>query len=139
MKILFLIFHGFNLANGISKKIHYQVKALCDNGFETHLCWMNEEYGDKRRMIDNMILKNHGNGIKGKILKRTDLSCIKDYMIDNQITHLYIRSDHNASPFLISFLKKVKTQNIKIALEIPTYPYDQEYDKLGVKIGRAHV
>ena len=28
MKALFLIFHGFDKANGISKKIHYQVKAL---------------------------------------------------------------------------------------------------------------
>lgn len=27
MKALFLIFHGFNEANGISKKIRYQVKA----------------------------------------------------------------------------------------------------------------
>ena len=27
MKTLFLIFHGFDKANGISKKIHYQVKA----------------------------------------------------------------------------------------------------------------
>lgn len=27
MKALFLIFHGFDKANGISKKIHYQVKA----------------------------------------------------------------------------------------------------------------
>ena len=28
MKALFLIFHGFEEANGISKKIRYQVKAL---------------------------------------------------------------------------------------------------------------
>ena len=28
MKALFLIFHGFNPANGISKKIQYQVDAL---------------------------------------------------------------------------------------------------------------
>ena len=27
MKALFLIFHGFDKANGISKKIHYQVKG----------------------------------------------------------------------------------------------------------------
>ena len=28
MKALFLIFHGLNPANGISKKIYYQVNAL---------------------------------------------------------------------------------------------------------------
>lgn len=35
MKALFLIFHGFNEANGISKKIHYQVKALKDCGVDS--------------------------------------------------------------------------------------------------------
>ena len=30
MKALFLIFHGFNEANGISKKIRYQVKARAE-------------------------------------------------------------------------------------------------------------
>lgn len=38
MKALFLIFHGFNEANGISKKIHYQVKALKDCGVDVRLC-----------------------------------------------------------------------------------------------------
>lgn len=34
MKGLFLIFHGFEAFNGISKKIRYQVKALkeCKSG-----------------------------------------------------------------------------------------------------------
>ena len=34
MKALFLIFHGFDKANGISKKIHYQVKALKECGVD---------------------------------------------------------------------------------------------------------
>ena len=34
MKALFLIFHGFEEANGISKKIRYQVKALKECGME---------------------------------------------------------------------------------------------------------
>jgi len=35
MKALFLIFHGFNPANGISKKIQYQVDALQACGVDT--------------------------------------------------------------------------------------------------------
>ena len=38
MKALFLIFHGFNEANGISKKIRYQVKALKECGVDVRLC-----------------------------------------------------------------------------------------------------
>lgn len=40
MKALFLIFHGFNPANGISKKIQYQVDALQACGVDTRLCYM---------------------------------------------------------------------------------------------------
>ena len=39
MKALFLIFHGFDKANGISKKIHYQVKALKECGVDVRLCY----------------------------------------------------------------------------------------------------
>lgn len=38
MNILFLVFHGFNPANGISKKISYQIDALRELGHEVHLC-----------------------------------------------------------------------------------------------------
>ena len=39
MKILFLIFHGFDEANGISKKIRYQVKALRECGADVRVCY----------------------------------------------------------------------------------------------------
>ena len=39
MKILFLVYHGFSAESGISKKIHYQVKGLRQNGHEVHLCY----------------------------------------------------------------------------------------------------
>ena len=34
MKALFLIFHGFEEANGISKKIRYQIEALKECGLQ---------------------------------------------------------------------------------------------------------
>ena len=37
MKILFLVYHGFSEVSGISKKIHYQVKGLRENGYEVHI------------------------------------------------------------------------------------------------------
>ena len=39
MKILFLVYHGFSDHSGISKKIHYQVKGLRENGHEVYLCY----------------------------------------------------------------------------------------------------
>lgn len=76
MKALFLIFHGFNPANGISKKIQYQVDALQACGVDTRLCYMREPAGRKLRMIDSEILRDYGTGIKGKILKRIEYSSI---------------------------------------------------------------
>ena len=50
MKGLFLIFHGFEAFNGISKKIRYQVKALKECGLEMHTCWLDDTDNHKRRL-----------------------------------------------------------------------------------------
>lgn len=130
MKILFLIFHGFDEANGISKKIRYQVKALRECGADVRVCWLDDANGKKYRMIDDTVLQDYGSGIKGKILKRTGLNCIAQYVRKNDIHQIYIRSDHNTTPFLINLLRKLKKIGCGIVMEIPTYPYDQEYKGL---------
>ena len=52
MKILFLIFHGFEEFNGISKKIRYQIKALKECGHDVKTCFLDDTDNHKRRMID---------------------------------------------------------------------------------------
>lgn len=130
MKVLFLIFHGFEECNGISKKIQYQVEALKECGLDVHICWLDDANNHKRRMIDNDILQDYGSGWKGKILKRTGLGCIYRYCVENKIDAVYARSDHNTTPFLIHLYRKLQRQRIKVVMEIPTYPYDQEYKGL---------
>ncbi len=127
MKALFLIFHGFEEANGISKKIRYQVKALKECGMDVHTCYLNEENGHKCRMIDNHTLRDYGSGIKGKLRKRFELQSIVKYILQENIRLVYMRSYHNANPFTISMVKQLKRQGVKVVMEIPTYPYDQEY------------
>lgn len=126
MKILFLIFHGFDPDNGISKKIGYQLDAFKANGHETHLCYMDEN-GSKRRIVDGNIIADYGNGKKGKILKRTEFNSIVNYAIKEGIEFVYIRSNHNASPFTIHMVWRMKKNGMKVVMEIPTYPYDKEY------------
>ena len=126
MNILFIIFHGFDPSNGISKKIIYQLDALKANGHETHLCYMDES-STKRRFVDKQVIADYGNGIKGRIFKRIEFGSIVDYAIKNQIEFVYIRSNHNANPFTISMVKRMKKAGIRVVMEIPTYPYDQEY------------
>ena len=126
MKILFLIFHGFDPSNGISKKISYQLEAFKANGHEAHLCYMDEN-GSKRRFADDTVIADYGNGKRGKILKRTEFGSIVDYAITQQIDFVYIRSNHNANPFTINMVRRMKKAGMKVVMEIPTYPYDQEY------------
>lgn len=128
---LFLVFHGFDPNNGISKKITYQIKALNACGIHTHLCYM-DEINNKRRMVDNQIIADYGTGIKSKILKRTEFSSIVKYAIKKNITFVYIRSNHNANPFTINMIKRMKKAGMKVVMEIPTYPYDAEYLSQGM-------
>lgn len=126
MRILFLIFHGFDPNNGISKKISYQLDAFKANGHETHLCYM-DETESKRRIVDNQVIVDYGNGLIGKIYKRTEFNSIVSYAIKTKIEFVYIRSNHNANPFTIHMVKRMKKAGIRVVMEIPTYPYDQEY------------
>lgn len=145
MRILYLIFHGFSEHSGISKKIHYQIKGLRELGHQVDVCTYDfDEEGNRVRRINQQIIQNYGKG-KLSILKgRTCFDKIAQYAIESQTEFVYIRSFHNANPFTIKLFSKLHKANIKIALEIPTYPYDQEYEgfpllnRLGIMLDRQY-
>ncbi len=127
---MFLIFHGFEEFNGICKKIRYQVKALQDCGVDTRICYLTDEDNHKCRMVDDEVIQDYGTGIPGKIRKRTGLGCIARYVKQHKIELVYVRSDHNTTPFLIHLLYRFRKAGARVVMEIPTYPYDQEYKGL---------
>ena len=88
MKVLFIIFHGFDPNNGISKKISYHLEAFKANGHEAHICYMDETIS-KRRIVDEQVIIDYGNGIKGKILKRIEFGSIVDYAIKARIEFVF--------------------------------------------------
>ncbi|MBR6592638.1 MAG: glycosyltransferase family 1 protein [Prevotella sp.] len=128
MKVLFLIYHGFSEVSGISKKIHYQVKGLRENGYEVHLCYYDfSSEGHRCRYINGKVIKDYGTGRMAAIRQRLDYDCIYKYCIDNGIQFVYARSFQNANPVLISFFRKLRKAGIRSVTEIPTYPYDGEF------------
>ena len=127
MKMLFLIYHGFEEYNGISKKIKYQMEAFRKCGFTTHVCYLTDQQMHKRRWIDDYVIKDYGDTFKAKILKRIDFKSIVDYVKREGSSFVYVRHDHNANPFTIYLYRQLQKCGCKIALEIPTYPYDMEY------------
>lgn len=141
MKILFLVYHGFSEVSGISKKIHYQVKGLRENGYEVHLCYYGfDARGHRCRYVDDQVIQDYGTGFMAGLRQRINYDCIYEYCKLNGIQFVYARCFQNASPFLIRFFKKLRKLGIKAVTEIPTYPYDQEFDtfsrqeRLGLKI-----
>lgn len=141
MRILFLIYHGFSEHSGISKKIHYQVKGLRENGHDVRLCYydFNSE-GHRCRYVNGDIIKDYGSGSWAAIRQRIDYSCIYDYCVREGIEFIYARCFQNANPWLISFFKKLRKAGIHAVTEIPTYPYDEEFKnfkwkmRMGLKV-----
>ena len=128
MKILFLVYHGFSEHSGISKKIHYQVKGLRENGHDVRLCYYDfSPEGHRCRYVDGEVIKDYGTGNLAAIRQRLDFGCIYDYCVREGIEFVYARCFQNASPFLIRFFKKLKKAGVHAVTEIPTYPYDQEF------------
>ncbi|WP_321519198.1 glycosyltransferase family 1 protein [uncultured Bacteroides sp.] len=134
MKILFLVFHGFSESSGISKKIVNQVIGLRNNGHQVDLCHYDIlPNGHRCRMINDEILKDYGCGKLASLKKRICYNAIYKYIVEHNIQMVYMRSNHNANPFTIHFMHKLKSQRIKVVMEIPTYPYDQEYKGFSFK------
>jgi len=128
MKILFLVYHGFSEFSGISKKIHYQVKGLRENGHDVRLCYYGfAANGHRCRYVDETVLKDYGTGFVAGLRQRTDYRCIYDYCVVQGIELVYARCFQNANPWLIGLFRRLRCAGIHAVTEIPTYPYDAEF------------
>lgn len=129
MKILFLVYHGFEDYSGISKKIHYQVKGLKENGHDVRLCYYDvSPDGHRCRYVDGQVIKDYGTGKWAAMHQRMDYRCVYDYCVREGIQLIYARCFMNANPFLIKFFKGIRKAGIHAVTEVPTYPYDQEFN-----------
>lgn len=128
MKILFLTYHGFDPASGISKKMLAQIKGLRQNGHEVHVCSYDyASNGHLCRMIDGQIIKDYGKGALAGIRQRMSYGCIADFCLENDMDMVYARHYMNASPWLVSLFRQLRKNGIKCVTEIPTFPYDLEF------------
>lgn len=134
MRILFLVYHGFSDHSGISKKIHYQVKGLRENGHDVRLCYYGfAENGHRCRYIDDEVIKDYGTGSIAALYQRMSYGCIYDYCICEHIEFVYARSFMNANPWLIRLYRRLQKAGIRAVTEIPTYPYDGEFNTFSKK------
>jgi len=128
-RLAFLIFQEIREGDGVSNKIHSQMNAFKNNGFKVDFSYLVQEEGFliKRFYNDTLIetAKNSYHAQKyGYKYRYTNLF---NKIIEQNINVVYIRYTHFANPLFIRFLSKLKKEKIKVLLEIPTYPYDNEY------------
>ena len=134
MKGLFIVFHGFSPHSGISKKIFAQCEALRRCGVDIALCHTEiDADGTQRRLAGDAVIRTFGSGLRAKALKRVSYTDITGYIRRERVEFLYIRHDLNANPLLVGWLRSVRRLGVRIALEIPTYPYDAEFREAGRK------
>lgn len=127
-RMLFLVYHGFSDESGISKKIRYQVRGMEQNGWEVHLCYYDfAPNGRKCRFVDGKVIEDYGRGMMAAVRSRLRLGCIYDYCVDHDIELVYVRSFMNANPVVMRLFRRLKAKGIQCVMEIPTYPYDQEF------------
>jgi glycosyltransferase involved in cell wall biosynthesis len=140
MRILFLTYHGFEEASGISKKMLAQIKGLRQNGHEVHVCYYDlAADGSRCRYVDGKVICNYGKDRWATLLQRMDYRCVNDYCRGHQIELVYVRCFMNASPFVIRLFKRLQKDGIKAVMEVPTYPYDGEFASLPLKYRVEHI
>ena len=135
-KVLYLAFLELAKGDGVSKKIAAQVKAFKKKS-ECHLCSYINSCNKRSFKVDDHTICEVPN--RYSLLYRKHIfNSILRYIELNNINILYIRYTLNADLYYILFLKSVKKIGCKILLEIPTYPYDNEFKKASLKRNILH-
>lgn len=128
-KIAFIIFHGIDKGNGVSNKIQSQINAFKHNGYQVDFSYLVEENGflSKRYYNETLIETAKNSYYSQKYGYKYRYSMLFKKLVEGNVPLVYIRYTHFANPLFIRFLSNLKKKNIKILLEIPTYPYDNEF------------
>lgn len=127
MKALFLATQTMSPTQGICRKILAQCEGFRANGVDTDFCCLKEIDGKFYYVINDSPISCVGSGKLSNILLRCKFNAIFRYIKENKINFIYIRYVHVATPFFIRFLKNLKANGIKVYMEMPTFPYDDEY------------
>lgn len=104
---------------GIRKKVYGQLDCFERNGIESYLIYRNACLNKVVQISKGEVVTEFASFSQGEYYRK-----VYDFICSREIDVIYIRYIM-ACENLIDFLKKVKVErNIKVFMEIPTYPYD---------------
>jgi len=129
MNISFLLNDKHDINSGVGTKIFHQAIALKKQSCNFYFI-KNSPSGLSRIINDKDEV--YERGVFHPLLLRYRFKNLFKYIISCDTHVLYIRYTHFSSPGFIDFIRRLKDRSIKIVLEFPTFPYDDEY--LGLRI-----
>ncbi len=118
-----------NSSSGVINKMNSQKKAFQNLGHHVDLI----NHQNQSVLLNNAALgKVSNNRANLKFKLDSFFKIIQHWYKDKMYQIIYIRYPYSSSAF-VGFCRKIKTQNpdTKVLLEIPTYPYKQEFE--GIK------
>lgn len=127
-RILFVCLQSLEPNHGISFKIQAQVAALCNNGFDARLAITKHsnsnrcDYFINENLLGTTFYKNYN-----LFRNFSQHTVLLNYIKKEKIKNVYLRWDW-CTVGLLFFLLDLKHSNVKIFMEIPTYPYYHEWD-----------
>lgn len=131
-RLLYIAFHDCdNQLFGVQTKILSQCRVFSEYGYQVELI---ERKGEKTIVhIDNgypQTIRSHQTWIKNHYVrsvldKQNQLRDIKEYIRGKKYDACYIRYDFS-DPNFICLLKELRKICLTVALELPTYPYEDE-------------
>ena len=128
MRGIFLLYNEINekAPNGIERKILGQIACLRKSGFDCEAMLLTDGRENMQRVLANIAV----------VLPSTNLAprwALTAQM--KNIQFMYFRRPPFITKHMRRFLKKIRTINsgVKVIMEVPTYPYDLEYNSLALK------
>jgi len=125
-------------ASGINKKILQQISAFRSLGYHVSVSYLHLDVYNHydSRYIDGRLFEAYKNifMVDRKHHWRFKHRELLKYIFQEDVKIVYLRYVHFANPFFLAFLHKLYKSDIKIIMEIPTYPYDLEYKHAKKKI-----
>lgn len=131
-RLLYIAFNNSeNVLYGVQAKIQSQCKAFREHGYEVELIeragastvQMDPDGSKKPISKREAVINNYY--VRSVLDKQYQIRDIKKYLSDKTYDACYIRYDFS-DPGFIGLLKSLKKVCNKVAVEFPTYPYDEE-------------
>jgi glycosyltransferase involved in cell wall biosynthesis len=129
VKLLYITTTNLDEDTGVKKKIFGQIKAIGNSGVEVHLLASQRDRIVLRQEEKVSLLNRYNNRsfLRYFSLRKNLYKLAYTYAVENDFDAIFLRYSL-ADFFCLRMLRKFKKSSVKIFIEIPSFPYDFEFD-----------